>query len=106
MRSIQPLVGPWPFGRELPQDICVFERHFRRSAWANPFLPGVVAQYREVGEPSAHVHVHASGWWRIDHVDQHNPDRGLGNAIKHAVADTWWGAPLAGLGGSMYEPRS
>lgn len=91
----QPLTGWWPFD-SYPPEILVYGRPFRMTAWANPFLEGVVVEYREVGEPSGHMRVYANGTWVIDHVDCRNPDEG--NVIEHAVTDTSWGPPVVALG--------
>lgn len=91
----QPLTGWWSFD-SYPPEILVYGQPFRRTAWANPLLDDVVVEYRQVGEPSAHMRVFKNGVWRIDHIDCRNPDEG--SVVGHALADTSWGAPALALG--------
>ena len=87
----QPIVGRWtPTG--FPQHVVAAGRLFERARWQQPY-PGVVEQYREVRpRNSAHLMVHADRTWRIDHIDEDNPDRG--RVIEHGLNDTTLGKAI------------
>jgi hypothetical protein len=95
----QPIVGHWtPTG--FPQRVVAAGRLFERARWQQPY-PGVVEQYREVRPGnSAHLMVHADRTWRIDHIDEDNPDRG--RVIEHGLNDTTVGKMIkaAAIGGA------
>lgn len=95
----EPLRGAWTF-TGFPDVVQLGGRTFKRSdKWAAP-LPHVLKQYREdVDRQSMHLEVLDDHTWRIDHVDEANPERGL--VLEHAVKDvihTWWGAALLTAG--------
>jgi hypothetical protein len=87
-----PITGYWN-SREYPPVVRLNGRVFRKAFFEQAY-DGVVAQYREdVEQNSRHLKVMADGTWRIDHVDDDNPDRG--RPIQHFFSDH----PLAGLVG-------
>jgi hypothetical protein len=97
-----PLTGDW---REqgFPEHVTLLGRSFTRGdKWSAP-LPGVAKQYREDRDRNAlHLYVLTNGTWKIDHVDEANPERGL--VFEHAIKDvsqTWWGAALFATGAVM-----
>lgn len=76
--------GAWPF-RGLPATVSIGGRVYRRARWWTP-KAGVVAQYREaVRRKSRHLYVEQGGTWRVDHIDEWNPDQGA--VWRHLVAD-------------------
>jgi len=81
-----PLSGPWPTLGTLPDRVTVLGRSFVRAFWRQP-RAGVLAQYREeVPERSMHLLVLDGGAeYRIDHVDDLNPD--MGHAVGHFLDD-------------------
>jgi len=90
----QPIVGPWT-ATGFPQRVVAAGRIFERARWQQPYQ-GVVEQYREVRDRnSAHLMVHADRTWRIDHIDEDNPDRG--RVIEHGLNDTTLGKVLKGV---------
>jgi hypothetical protein len=91
----EPLRGAWAFP-DFPKRVELGGRTFVRSdTWAAP-LSGVARQYREDVERQAmHLYVLTDGTWKIDHIDEANPEKGL--VLEHAFRDvvhTWWGASL------------
>lgn len=97
----EPLRGAWTF-EGFPERVELGGRSFVRSdRWAAP-LPGVAKQYREdVARQAMHLYALDDGTWKIDHIDEANPDKGL--VLEHALKDvihTWWGAALL-IGGSL-----
>jgi hypothetical protein len=91
----EPLRGAWTFPG-FPKRVELGGRTFVRSDhWAAP-LPGVAKQYREdVARQAMHLYVLDDGTWKIDHIDEANPEKGL--VLEHAFRDvihTWWGASL------------
>jgi hypothetical protein len=65
--------GAWPF-EGFPDRVELDGRVYVRARWQRP-LAGVV-QYRE-DRPTCSRHLLVrSGRWSIDHIDEHNPDRG------------------------------
>lgn len=96
----QPIVGRWtPAG--FPQHVVAAGRLFERARWKQAY-PGVVEQYREVrSQSSAHLMVQADGTWRVDHIDDDNPDRG--RIIEHGLNDTTLGKVIkaAAIGGAV-----
>lgn len=93
---IQPaLTGVWQF-EGFPRAIRINGTRFTRSrVWTWPYA-GVVAQYREA-QPTcaAHLQVLEDGTWRIDHLDEANPDQG--RVVEHFVEDTTPGKVLKPL---------
>jgi hypothetical protein len=95
----EPLRGAWTF-QGFPEAVDLGGRSFVRSdRWAAP-LPGVLKQYREdVDRKSMHLYVLDDGTWKIDHIDEANPERGL--VLEHTFRDvvhTPWGAALLTVG--------
>ena len=79
-----PYTGEWSY-QGAPDTVIVLGRGFRRAGWRASYR-GVVDQYREmVPLDSAHLMVLDDGSWRIDHVDQYNPD--AGRPIQHFLCD-------------------
>jgi hypothetical protein len=87
-RAISPvIVGRWPPSWGFPERVRIRGLVFRRARWTKPYA-GVVAQYREETDHDAmHLKVRADGHYVIDHVDEANPDRGLGLALEHVRRD-------------------
>jgi hypothetical protein len=96
----QPLVGRWALPN-FPESVRVGRAIFRKAVWQQPY-EGVVVQYRQdVERNSAHLKVYADGTFRVDHVDEDNPDHGrpvqhffndhpVGKAMKaHPVLTVW-----------------
>ncbi len=68
-----PETGDWPL-QGFPECVELGGRVYRRARWCRP-QRGVV-QYREDAPTrSRHLKVSGGRWW-IDHIDDHNPDRG------------------------------
>ncbi len=90
----QPIVGHWtPTG--FPWRVVAAGRIFERARWQQSH-PGVVEQYSEVRPcDSAHLMVHGDSRWRIDHIDQDNPDRG--RVVERGLNDTTLGKVLSGV---------
>lgn len=80
--QIEPEGGAWPF-QGFPDRVDLDGRHYRRARWCRP-QSGVV-QYRE-DRPTCSRHLKVTGGrWSIDHIDEHNPDRG--RVWQHYRAD-------------------
>lgn len=89
-----PITGFWNI-QGYPDSVCVDGSLFRKAVMQQPY-DGVVAQYREdVAQNSRHMKVMSDRTWRIDHVDEDNPDRG--RWLEHFFNDHPLGA-LAALG--------
>lgn len=85
-----PITGYWNLN-DYPPSVRVNGRVFSKAVFEQTY-DGVVAQYREdVERNSQHLKVFANGTWRIDHVDDNNPDRG--RPIQHFFSDH----PLGGV---------
>ena len=70
---IEPEGGEWPW-QGFPERVELEGRVYRRARWCRP-QRGVV-QYREDrAQLSRHLKV-TGGRWSVDHIDEHNPDRG------------------------------
>ncbi len=97
----EPLRGTWLLHKQdgsmlFPERTMIGGRVFVRSdTWAGP-VAGVAKQYREdVARQAMHLYVLDDGTWKIDHIDEANPEKGL--VLEHAFRDvvhTWWGASL------------
>lgn len=95
-----PIIGYWN-RHDFPELVWVIGRRFRKAVIKQPY-DRVVEQYREdVERNSRHLKVLDNLTWRIDHIDQDNPDRG--RPIQHFVNDHPLGAltmlALVALGG-------
>lgn len=84
IRLAHPLEGDWPFPA-LPPRVVLGGRPFRRAQYAWQ-AAGIVAQYREVvARDSMHLYVLPGGRYKIDHLDEHNPD--MGAPLLHLLKD-------------------
>lgn len=72
----ETLRGAWAFP-DFPKRVELGGRTFVRSdTWAAR-LSGVARQYREdVARHAMHLYVLDDGTWKIDHVDEANPEKG------------------------------
>jgi hypothetical protein len=101
----EPLRGSWPLleldgSLFFPPVVQLLGRTFKRSdTWAAP-QPHILKQYREdVDRGSMHLYVQDDRTWKIDHIDEANPERGL--VLEHTFRDviqTTWGALLLTAG--------
>lgn len=90
---IQAITGRWPWPDNYPELIFFEDRRFCLASWAWPYS-GVAAQYREDRpENSAHLLVLSDGTYRIDHLDEANPDHG--RVGQHFFRDTPFGKALS-----------
>lgn len=82
-----PLSGPWPY-LDYPKQVVIMGRTFDRAVWDWTGYDNSVAQYRQAcPKKSLHLFVGENGYWRIDHLDDYNPDWGPLNIILHLVMD-------------------
>ena len=86
IRIDPPITGVWKH-RGFPKVVWEAGVQFVRSDfWTLP-QRGVCAQYRQaVRENAAHLHVLVDGSFRIDHLDEANPDQG--EVVQHFIKDT------------------
>ncbi len=81
----KPLLGKWPFGSQLPAEVHVEGRLFKRAKFSSQ-KPGVIVQYREaVPTNSMHLYVCQNGNYTVTHLDEANPD--MGNLLGHLFKD-------------------
>jgi len=79
------ITGAWPFSG-FPREVKLNGKTYRKATWQWRHHPSIVAQYREPGKTNVqHLHVLRDGTFRVDHLDEANPDEG--QVLKHLVRD-------------------
>lgn len=84
MYKLEPIYGDWSVN-DFPDRIEIDGQPFVRAIRKQPYS-GVIEQYREEKpRDSMHLLVLDDGRWRIDHVDDYNPD--MGHPVRHFLID-------------------
>jgi hypothetical protein len=92
-----PIEGAWPYA-SFPDRVIVRGAAFARARWKQE-REGVLEQYREeVPERSMHLFIFVDGNYRIEHVDDHNPDADPVRAARHFLSDYAPGRAARALG--------